>query len=581
MRIKPGFQILVLIILALGVYYPTLFAPLNSLDDQVLVHQLLNQDGFSLSRHFTPGGTYDYYRPLLTLTFEIDRTIGGLQESFMHLVNILLHTLNVFLVFLLGRRFGNMIGNSSDLLPFLAAAIFCLHPINTEAVNWIAGRTDVLAGVFVFLSLLCLLHALEHRSLLTGAAGALAMLGGALSKETALFLLPGVFFLLSWRPLQDRPVWPARWALLGFCGGAVAGYFALRWGAFQTDRGISHTANFIAQAVTSPKTSNPTASEHFPLLDAMGVLLKASGFYATKLIQPYPLNFAINRIHWAYLVPGVALAPSLGMMAWRRRPTGVLFLVSAFLGSSALLVVFTRLAWTPIAERYMYIPCGIFSVAVVFAVSPWIERLQLKKAVLVAVPLLLAASAWATVDRNITWQDNLSLYQDTVRKSPDFDPAKNQLALALYSHNRSDEAAALLTTIHISDKKQASLNGAAALARQGLYMEARELLLARIDRHDSMEAPALEMLVKLTTDEAGKLSASDEKRLLYSEIAGWLARLEQLTRNPFHWYRLGRVQLILQDRAGAQKSFAEAARRLPESSIFKEPAAKLARNLAQ
>jgi hypothetical protein len=65
------------------------------------------------------------------------------------------------------------------------------------------------------------------------------------------------------------------------------------------------------------------------------------------------------------------------------------------------------------------------------------------------------------------------------------------------------------------------------------------------------------------------------------EISGWLERLEQLTRNPFHWYRLGRVQLILQDPVGAQRSFAEAAKRLPEGSVFKEPAAKLARNLAQ
>ena len=88
MRVKPFYQILLLIFCTLGIYYPTIFAPLNSLDDQLLVNNLLNQEGFQLSRHFSPGGVYDYFRPLLTLSFELDRTVGGLQEPFMHFVNI-------------------------------------------------------------------------------------------------------------------------------------------------------------------------------------------------------------------------------------------------------------------------------------------------------------------------------------------------------------------------------------------------------------------------------------------------------------------------------------------------------------
>jgi hypothetical protein len=89
------------------------------------------------------------------------------------------------------------------------------------------------------------------------------------------------------------------------------------------------------------------------------------------------------------------------------------------------------------------------------------------------------------------------------------------------------------------------------------------------------------MLVVLTFEEIEKLTGVEEKRLRYLDIVGWLERLGKVTRNPFLWYRLGRVHLILEDRLEAQRCFAEAARRLPEGSVYKAPAARLARNLAQ
>lgn len=109
MRLSPFYQCLLLVFVTLGVYYPTLFVPYNSLDDLVFVNHLLNQQGFSWLRHFSPGGTYDYYRPLLTLTFEIDKYVGGLHEPFMHLVNVLVHLVNVLLIWLIARRFGKFI----------------------------------------------------------------------------------------------------------------------------------------------------------------------------------------------------------------------------------------------------------------------------------------------------------------------------------------------------------------------------------------------------------------------------------------------------------------------------------------
>lgn len=584
MTLRPGFSALFLVFISLGIYYPTIFAPLNSLDDQLLVQQLFNQQSFSFARHFNPGGTYDYFRPLLTLTFEVDKYVGGLQESFMHLVNILLHTLNVVLVFMLARQFAFFVKRKGTLLPFLSAALFALHPLNTEAVNWIAGRTDLLAGSFVFASLICILAALERHSILWGSAGAVALLGGSLCKETALFLVPGIFLLLLWRPSSDQNAWPGRWGIMALCLAVVGGYFTLRWGAFATDRGGGHIIKFVNKLVTVPSrtvTGGTQVSAPFPYLDAVLVVLKATGFYVSKFFNPLPLNFAITRVAPLFILPGVIVAGILPALAFRRRPVGIFFILSAILGSSALLVVFTRVAWTPIAERYMYISCGLFAVAFVFGAASLVERLNAQKVCRIAVPLVLAAAAFVTVDRNIVWQDNLTLYQDTVRKSPDFGPARNELAMSLYAHNRPKEARSIIESTRIPEGQTASLNKAVVLAEQGEYGGARAILTKRLLNPGAHEVRILTLLVKATSEMAEKVADQSEKRSLYQEIVGRLARLEQLTHDPFHWYRMGRVYLILNNRQEAGRCFSEAAKRFSADSIYKGPATKLARDLAK
>lgn len=583
MKLRSAYQLLLLILVVLGVYYPSLFAPFNSLDDQLLVNQLLNQQGFSLARHFSPGGIYDYFRPLVTLSFEIDKYVGGLQEPFMHLVNVLVHTLNVVLVYLFAGEFGRFSGRDSSWLPFLSALLFAVHPIHAEAVNWIMGRSDLLAGTFVLAALLALLRCLDERSLPWGGFSALALLLGALCKETALFMLPGACFLLICRPLPGSSPWRLRWVLPGFYGLAVTGYFLLRWGAFKIDRGLGHTAQLVAHAtgisVSAPAAAS--ASDPFPLLEAIRVILKASGYYAVKLFQPLPLNFAIHRIDPLYIVPGILLLGLLLFMAWRRHLVGWLFLLSASIAVSALFVVFTQLAWSPIAERYMYVPCAPFVVAVVFGMAEQLRRPFHGRLVLGLLPLLVGAAIWATASRNIVWQDNLTLYQDTVDKNPDFAPAINQLAVALRENNRAEEARVLLARNRMPDHDVASLNYAAALWQAGDYAGARADLLGRLENAGDNKIRILEMLIGMTTEHINQVSDERLKRDYYGDILGWLERLRETLPNGFVYYRIGRVHLILGNRDDAQRAFAEAAKLFPPDSIYKGPSEKLARELAR
>jgi tetratricopeptide (TPR) repeat protein len=88
-----------------------------------------------------------YYRPIQTITFMIDAHIGGEKPEVYHFFNLLYHILTVMSLFLLLRLCG--IKNN---LSFFLSLLFSIHPLFTDAIAWIAGRGDILAGLFGTLS---------------------------------------------------------------------------------------------------------------------------------------------------------------------------------------------------------------------------------------------------------------------------------------------------------------------------------------------------------------------------------------------------------------------------------------------
>lgn len=82
-------------------------------------------------------GVTNYYRPMMTFGYLLTYKIAGLVPFGFHLVNILLEAIAVWLVFAILRRL------SGVRVAFVAAGLFALHPIHTEAVDWIAAVTDL------------------------------------------------------------------------------------------------------------------------------------------------------------------------------------------------------------------------------------------------------------------------------------------------------------------------------------------------------------------------------------------------------------------------------------------------------
>ena len=130
----------------------------------------------------------NYYRPIVNLSFLVDAQISGQEAYFYHITNIVLHALFVVLLFLFLKEL-----KLKAVSAFFAAAIFAVHPLFTNAVAWIAGRNDLLFGVFSLLSLLFLIYHYKTKKPLFFMIHLISLLLSFLSKETA-FIFPLVLY---------------------------------------------------------------------------------------------------------------------------------------------------------------------------------------------------------------------------------------------------------------------------------------------------------------------------------------------------------------------------------------------------
>lgn len=161
-------------------------------DEHILIAENPAVTGFELKKifgeKFWPGPTQGvYYRPLVILSYALGYALAGPSPMVQHLINLVLHLAACALAYLLLLRL-----TGRERVAALSALVFCVHPVHAESVDWIPGRTDVLAVVFVCLAWSLLLWARNQRTRARGAAIAFAALLAYLcalgSKEVAVAL---------------------------------------------------------------------------------------------------------------------------------------------------------------------------------------------------------------------------------------------------------------------------------------------------------------------------------------------------------------------------------------------------------
>ncbi|MCU0372945.1 MAG: hypothetical protein MUE56_06845 [Ignavibacteria bacterium] len=158
MKINKYILYIILAVVSFGIYANSLDNEFVFDDESVIVGYAPLQELSSIPRFFTAEEGFHqvigrYYRPVVSTTYALDYAIWELKPSGFHLTNIIIHTIATLLLFsILLTLFRDY--EYGVISSFSGALIFAVHPIHTEAVSWVSGRTDSLVTLFIFLSFL-------------------------------------------------------------------------------------------------------------------------------------------------------------------------------------------------------------------------------------------------------------------------------------------------------------------------------------------------------------------------------------------------------------------------------------------
>jgi protein O-mannosyl-transferase len=471
---RPGFILLLLFVLATAVYLNSFSVPFQFDDkDNIIDNPFIKQlDNFLNPSTFLYGS-----RVVGFLTFGLNYRFGGLSVFGYHLVNLLIHLINGGLVFLLVRLLFHTPRLSIESAPapqapttspttsspttsswiaLSTAALFLVHPIQTEAVTYIIQRLASLAALFYLLTVVCYLRwrvspAGRRRWLWYGAALITTVLAMKTKENTftlpfMLLLVELVFFGLpsrrGWLGLLPffltLPIIPL--ARPGDIGeGGEAGFASATADISRLDYLITQFRVIITylRLLVLPIQQNldydyPVYHSLFqlPVFVSFLALLGLGGTALWLLLRSGPVLSARSA---RSLIRGerpdsprpphghTPFSPSASRLA----AFGVFWFFLTLSVESSIIPIPDVMN-----EHRLYLPgIGLFlaASALLFGAA---ERRRLWNVAAVAVGLVVLVLAIATYERNTIWQSATALWQDVVRKSPNKARGYNSLGIA-------------------------------------------------------------------------------------------------------------------------------------------------------
>jgi hypothetical protein len=135
------------------------------------------------------------WHPLTTMSHMLDWRLFGAKAGGHHFVNVLIHSANALLLFILLLQLTARLWSSA-----FVAAIFAIHPLHVESVAWISERKDVLSGLFFFMTLLAYVRYTRKPGIGRAVMMSIAYALGLMCKPM-LVTLPAILLLLDYWPL--------------------------------------------------------------------------------------------------------------------------------------------------------------------------------------------------------------------------------------------------------------------------------------------------------------------------------------------------------------------------------------------
>jgi protein O-mannosyl-transferase len=376
------------------------------------------------------------YRALPTITFAVNYHLHQLNVFGYHLVNLILHILSGILIYLISRHLFRLASKTEEsfpegkqevrncmdnVFPLLTALIFIIHPIQVNTVTYIVQRNEGMAGFFFLLAFFLFIKGSfqqGRKKMIYWCGVGLSFLGSALSKEIG-FMLPVVLILFDFIFVcQTREETMKRWKtyLLVVLFFTLYGLFFLNggiWGLLIKGSPGRQWSLVWEHLLTEANV----IIQYFKLifLPLPGWLNIDHDMKISKSLMEYP-TWISGSVHLALL--------ALAAIFFRKRK-----LISFSIGWFYLILAPTSSIipiWDVMVEYRLYLPLFAYGLLLSLSIKSLSQFLSHKGSrkfgrnlLWGLVILMLCFYSWVTLERNKILKDDLSLWMDATKKSPD------------------------------------------------------------------------------------------------------------------------------------------------------------------
>lgn len=412
-----------LVLITWIVFGRTLTYSFVNFDDRNYVYgNLIVTNGISWAGlvHAFAGSHAGNWHPLTTISHMLDCQIFGLRPGGHHLVNVLLHTLAVLLLFGVLQRMTGFVWRSA-----FVAAVFAIHPLRVESVAWIAERKDVLGALFFMLTLSAYDRFVRERTT-SRYFVVFALFACGLMSKPMLVTLPLVLLLLDYWPLQRiadsislRQVLIEKIPLFGL---SIASSGA-------TILAARHSLSVMEPLALTSRIDNAITS----YITYIGQLIAPANLAVFYPFQTLPM--------WQVGVAAVLLiALTVVALIWRNQRPYLLVGWFWYLAMLIPVIGIIQIGLQGHADRYTYLPQIGLYLLITWSVAEMSILRRRVETLFVLSGIVLLGLAWASWKQVSYWKDSETLWNHTLAVTSDNDVAHNNLGLYYQEQGKGEEA---------------------------------------------------------------------------------------------------------------------------------------------
>lgn len=365
------------------------------------------QGFFGEQKDLVAGGRY---RPLSLITFAVEYHFGGLNPAVSHIINVLLYTFVVLLLWHLLRQISPPNVEQWEIIAWFSALFFAIHPVHTEVVANIKGRDEILAFLFSLLAWNSAISWTSGKQIKYLFLSTIYLFLGCLSKENVLpfvFIIPFSLWFFKKATLKKTIIsaLPLFVAALGF---VIIRHLVL-----------GHTSLAEGTELMNNPFLNATTWQRY------GTIIFSFLWYIKLLIFPHPLTFDYYPYHVPLVnidnpiviaamivIAGLLILSITGLKKRQIASFWILFFFASYLLVSNLL--FT--VGTFMNERFMFIPSVSICFGLAWIIAHFMKGKQLKMSLFFTAAIIVTASL-KTVTRNKVWYNDNILFTTDVHTS--------------------------------------------------------------------------------------------------------------------------------------------------------------------